>query len=321
VDVRSHYVVVDSFFADARALRRAYEARFGERVPPFHPSRFAWEYWHVPGQFAQHRAPARDVFPADVLARFEARLLAWSGRALGLGVLASPPWVSFVLDGDYQGIHRDSPNGLFAFTYGLSRPGRPRFSGGETLLARPELLDYWRRGGAREDCADEPLFEAIAPAFNRLVAFDSRVPHAVRAVEGPRDPRDGRVAIQGWLRPRGCVLHGALAGDAHREQANDPSTGCVRAALSRVGKRPLAGVAGLCSVRLEVAAAGHVKRATLLVDTLVSTTGDEGAAPRASRAIVAAVGKARFPATRGASVVIAPVVVTPGAASVDSRAP
>jgi hypothetical protein len=315
---QSHHVVVDSFFADALVLRKAYEARFGERVPPFDRARFAWEYWHVPGQFAQHRAPARDVFPADVLARFEARLLAWSGRALGLSALGSPPWVSFVLHGDYQGIHRDSPNGVFAFTFGLSRPGRPPFSGGETLLARPELLDYWRRGGARESSADEPLFEAIAPVFNRLVAFDSRVPHAVRAVEGPRDPRDGRVAIQGWLRPDGCFLQGALAAVGDRKQANDRVTSCVGAALKRAGRGPFADTAGLCSVRLEVAGAGHVKRATVLVDTLVATGMSERAPTRAMQAILSALQKARFPPGRGASVVVAPVLVARGAASVAS---
>jgi hypothetical protein len=308
MDIRAHYVLTDSFFADARALRKAYEARFGERVPPFDRSRFVWEYWHVPGQFAQHRAPAHDVFPGDLLARFEARLLSWSARTLGLSALGSPPWVSYVLHGDYQGIHRDSPNGVFAFTFGLSRPGRSRFAGGETLLARPELLDYWRRGGAREDSADEPLFEVIPPAFNRLVAFDSRLPHAVRTVEGPRDPRDGRVAIQGWLKPNGCPTTGALTADEARAS--------LRAALRRLGRRALAGVAGLVSVRLEVAAAGHVKRAVPLLDTLVATGDDARAPARVAAVIGGACGRARFPAARGPSTVVVPVLVASQTADV-----
>jgi hypothetical protein len=310
LDLRAHYFVVDAFFAGARALRAAYEARFGERVPPFDRSRFAWEYWHVPGQFAQHRAPARDVFPAPVLGPFEARLLAWSSRTLGLGALGSPPWVSFVLHGDYQGIHRDTPNGVFAFTFGLSRPGRARFTGGETLLARPELLDYWRHGGAREEGAAEPLFEAIPAAFNRLVAFDSRVPHAVRTVEGPRDPRDGRVAIQGWLRGAGCVAHGALG----RDEATDR----VRCALRGLGRRALGGAAGLCSVKLEVAAAGGVKRVTVLVDTVVATSADAKAPQRSTHAIRAALAKVRFGSRRAPSIVIAPVCVAEGAAAIAS---
>jgi len=309
MDVRAHYLVVDRFFADARPLRAAYERRFGERVPPFDPARFAWEYWHVPGQFAQHRAPARSVFPEDLLKRFEKRLLSWGARALGLQALGGPPWVSFVLHGDYQGIHRDTPNGTFAFTFGLSRPGRrPPFRGGETLLARPELLDYWRHGGSREDTAGEPLFEEIPPSFNRLVAFDARVPHAVRTVEGPRDPRDGRVAIQGWLKADGCVVDGALD--------RDDATRLVRAALKRLPHRALAAAAGLLTVRLDLAAAGHVKRAAALVDTLVPTGDDADAPARAGRAVLSALRALRFHAARSPSLVVAPVDVADARARV-----
>lgn len=309
MDIRAHYHVVDAFFDEALALRRAYEARFGERVPPFDPARFAWEYWHVPGQFAQHRAPARAVFPEALLGRFEARLLAWGARTLGLSTLGGPPWVSFVLHGDYQGIHRDTPNGVFAFTFGLSRPGRrPPFAGGETLLARPELLDYWGHGGAREDTADQPLFEEVAPLFNRFVVFDARIPHAVRMVEGPRDPRDGRVAIQGWLKADGCVVRGG----ASRDEATERSRGL----LKRIPKRALRGAGGLLVVRVELSAAGAAKRATELANTLVPTAGDATAPARASKAVLAALSRLRLAAGRAAGTVVAPVHVLDGAAAV-----
>jgi hypothetical protein len=307
MDIRAHYHVVDGFFDEARALRTAYEARFGERVPPFDPARFAWEYWHVPGQFAQHRAPARAVFPEALLARFEARLLAWGARTLGLSALGGPPWVSFVLHADYQGIHRDTPNGVFAFTFGLSRPGRPRFNGGETLLARPELLDYWRHGGAREDTADGPLFEEVPSLFNRLVVFDARVPHAVRAVEGPRDPRDARVALQGWLKADGCVAQGGAA--------KQDATARARHVLKRIARTAIAGAAGLLAVRLDLSAAGSVKRAAELANTLVPTAGDEKAPARAAKAVLAALSRLRVAPGRPASVV-APVHVLGGAATV-----
>jgi hypothetical protein len=304
----SHVHVVDAFFDDARALRAAFEGRFGERVPPFDPARFAWEYWHVPGQFAQHRAPARSVFPAELLMRFEARLLAWGARTLGLSVLGGPMWVSFVLHGDYQGLHRDTPNGVFAFTFGLSRPGRPRFTGGQTLLARPELLDYWRRGGgARAETADEPLFEEIPSLFNRLVAFDARVPHAVRTVEGPRDPRDGRVAIQGWLAPDGAVVTGAVP--------RDEATAAVRRLLKHIAKRPLAGAGGLLTARLEIAASGAVKRTRELASTLVPTGSDDAAPSRAARAVLGALARLRLPSARGPSALVVPVHVLDGVAA------
>jgi hypothetical protein len=308
MDIAAHFFVVDSFFDGARELRRAYEARFGERVPPFDSSRFAWEYWHVPGQFAQHRAPARTVFPAEALMRFETRLLAWGARALGLQTLGGPPWVSFVLHGDYQGLHRDTPNGVFAFSYGLSRPGRARFTGGETLLARPELLDYWRHGGAREDTADEPLFEAVPSLFNRLVVFDARVPHGVRTVEGPRDPRDGRVAIQGWLKADGCVVQGAFA--------KQDATAKVRSSLKRVPRGPLAGTAGLLAVRLELSASGAVKRTTELANTLVATGADADAPSRAARTLLRALSTVRLRGGAGHGTVVVPVHVEESSASV-----
>jgi hypothetical protein len=306
MDLDAHYRVVDSFFEGARALRKDYERRFGERVPPFDPSRYAWEYWHVPGQFAQHRAPARAVFDGALLDRFEARLRAWAARSLGLSALGSPPWVSFVLHGDYQGVHRDTPNGVFAFTFGLSRPGRiVPFRGGETLLARPELLDYWRRGGAREETSDEPLFEEIPSLFNRLVAFDARIPHAVRAVEGPRDPRDGRVALQGWLKAEGCIVQGTADRAAVSQM--------LRETVGRVPEAQLTGAAGLLTLKLDVSAKGHVKRATELVNTLVAVASDASAASRAARVLAGRLGRLRLPPTGRPLSLIVPVLVDDGA--------
>jgi hypothetical protein len=215
--------------------------------------------------------------------------------------------VSFVLHGDYQGLHRDTPNGVFAFTFGLSRPGRPRFTGGETLLARQELLDYWRHGGPREDTADQPLFEEIPSLFNRLVVFDARVPHGVRTVEGPRDPRDGRVALQGWLKADGCVVQGGLA----KEEAD----AAVRVSLKRLARRSLAGAAGLLAVRLDVSASGAVKRFRELANTLVATGADAAAPSRVARTLVGALANVRLREARGPGAVVAPVHVVEGSAS------
>ena len=305
MDVRAHYLVVDGFLAAARPLRAAFEARFAERLDPFDPSRFVWEYWHVPDQFSQHRAPARTVFPAVALVSFERRLLSWASGALGLSELAGPLWVSFLLDGDFQALHRDTPNGTFAFTFGLSRPGRPRFTGGETLLARPELLDYWRLGGTRPETAADPLFEAIPSVLNRLVAFDARVPHAVRTVQGPRHPRDGRLAIQGWLAANGCVVSGGS------RTARDPRDvdATVRRALRRVPRPALVDSEGLLAVRLQVSRDGRVRRATTLACTLVPSD-------RAARPVLAALARVRFAPAAAATAIVVPAHVTGGKALV-----
>src|SRR5262249_51174407 len=123
---------------------------------------------------------------------------------------------------------------------------------------------------------------------------------------------------QGWLRAEGCAVQGPLGNARDRKQANDPAddlaTKPVRAALQRVSRRALAGAAGLLSVRLEVAAAGHVKRATPLVDTLVAVGKDERAPSRATRAVVGALERARFPPAKGPSTVVAPIAVADGVA-------
>jgi hypothetical protein len=307
LDLARPWLVVDGFFDGARALRRAFERVVrGKRLDPMDPARFRWERWHVPGEFSQQRTPARAFFPKDLTAAFEARLLAWSAVTLGLTALADPPWLSELLDGQFQALHRDSPNGQIAFSYGVVRPGRLRFRGGETLLARPELLDYWRLGGHRPESAWEPLFDEVAPRFDRLVCFDSRVPHAVRAVEGPRAPGDGRIAIQGWLRAEGCVV---VRGDANPTDA----TRVANERLARVPRRELSGAAGLLTVRID----RRVAAPNVLVD-LLAPVDRAGAGPRrARRAVVSALRGARWPAH--AERVSVPVVVADGVARVPAR--
>jgi hypothetical protein len=292
---RLRYIVVDGFFADARAMRRELDRRLADRTSPFDPARFVWEHWHVPGQFSQLRTPARSFFSAPLTLAFEGRLLRWAKASLGVSRLGGPPWLSAITDGGFQGVHRDSPNGQLAFSYGLATG---RFAGGETLLARDELLDYFRSGSHAEDTADTPLFDEVRPRFDRLVVFDSRLPHAVRAVEGPRRTRDGRIAIQGWLAAAGCVVDGAYAPDEATRAAN--------LALARAGD--VRGVEGLLAVRLETGKDGRVKRALPLASTLVEVT--RGAPERAARRILQALVRARFPA--GAARIVVPSLVARG---------
>lgn len=301
-DPSRHYRVVDRFFEGAASLRRAFEGAFSERLPPFDPRRFVWERWHVEGQFRQQRAPARLFFAAEPMAAFEARLLSWASVELGLSALGGPPWLSYLIDGDFQGIHRDTPNGVFAFSYGLSSPRGARFRGGETVLARPELLDYWRLGAHAEQVSHTPLFDEIPSRYDRLVVFDSRLPHAVSPVEGPRDARAGRVAIQGWLVPNGCVARGV------------PEVDELAGSVIRRAARACRGTDGLLTLSVAVGRGGAAGRVDVLVDTLVATGGDAAAPERASSALRSLWGLARFPRPRGpgGGRVIVPVLIRAG---------
>lgn len=265
--------VVDGFLADPRPLRRAFDRAVDDRADPLDPVRFRWEYWNVPGQFSQHRAPARAVL-GDAADAFEARLFAWARRRLGLARLASPAWLSFLVDGQYQGIHRDGPNGDVAFSFGLSWPRTPRFRGGETLLARMELLDYFGTSADRPERASDPLFDEIPSRFNRLVAFDARLPHMVGRVEGPHQAREGRVAIQGWLVPGGILAGERAPGDL----------GPVVASRLRSVKLDR-GAYGLVTFALDIRRDGAVRAATPLLDLLVPGAPGRAALERALGAL------------------------------------
>src|SRR5262249_8398919 len=130
----------------------------------------------------------------------------------------------------------------------------------------------------------------------------SRLPHAVRAVEGPRRARDGRIAVQGWVEAAGCAALGQLAPAEATRAANR--------ALARA--RELRGVEGVVAVRLDTTRDGRLKRATPLATTLVDPGGGDPA--RALRAVVRALERARFPA--GSARVVAPALVQRGRARV-----
>lgn len=265
---RFRYFVTDSFYRDARALRRQLDRALSDERDPFDAARFAWEAWHVPWQFSQLRAPARAIF-GDLLAAWEARVLARLGRELGVVAFGGPPWISILRDRDFQALHRDSPNGHLAFSFGLGREAK--FRGGETLIANDELLDYFRKGAHRDRAAADPMFDVVPSRFNRIVVFDARLPHAVREVEGPREPRHGRITIQGWLRA------GTFIPDA------DAST--MRALARAIGTIRAADVEGLV-----------VATPKAIVMHTLAVTGERGnkAVPAALRAIAAAIRRLRL---------------------------
>lgn len=51
---------------------------------------------------------------------------------------------SCYVNGCRQGLHADAPHGPFAFVLSLTQWEARRFIGGETVLLRPAVLDYWR---------------------------------------------------------------------------------------------------------------------------------------------------------------------------------
>ncbi len=252
-------IVVDRFEAElGRTLRGHFDERFAEPRRA-RRDRFVWDYWHVPGQYTVLRTPAFEFFPAATYRRFHEALVWWGRRTLGCHDI-SPPWLSTYVEGCRQELHGDLPHGPWAFVYSLT-PSKPVFRGGQTLLLREEVLDYWRDFQSERGVEEAQLVEEIEPRFSRLVVFDPRRPHGVRRVEGTHDPRQGRLVIHGWfVQPRPFV-EGALPAEA-AELA-------IEAATEAVGRFVEAGlpVSGMLSLRLDVAPSGAVTKTTLLSDT------------------------------------------------------
>jgi hypothetical protein len=197
-------VVVDRFAPEARALRSTFDERF-EEPRSTRADRFVWDWWHVPGQYTALRTPAWTYFPKRLYESFHRRLVAWGRETLGCHDI-SPPWLSLYIDGCRQELHGDLPHGPFAFVYSLTNWTNRAFDGGETLLLRDEVLDFWHDFRSVRAVEERELVRAIEPRFNRLSVFDPRIPHGVRTVTGTRDPREGRLVIHGWfVQPRPFV--------------------------------------------------------------------------------------------------------------------
>jgi hypothetical protein len=251
-------VIVDRFAPEGRELRATFDERFADPRST-RGDRFMWDWWHVPGQYTALRTPAWTYFPRRIYESFHRRLVAWGRETLGCHDI-SPPWLSNYIDGCRQELHGDLPHGPFAFVYSLTNWSRRVFTGGETLLLRDEVLDFWHDFRSVRAVEEHELLRAIEPRFDRLTVFDPRIPHGVRPVSGTRDPREGRLVIHGWfVQPRPFV-RGPLA------------TRVLTARLEElggqlgawIGELPVAGVLALA---FDVDRRGGVRNVRVLSDT------------------------------------------------------
>jgi hypothetical protein len=251
--------VVDRFAAEAGALREHFEQRFADPRSATR-DRFVWDLWNVPGQYTALRTPAWEYFPRKAYDAFHQRLVWWGRRTLGCHDV-SPPWLSCYVNGCEQRLHGDLPHGPVAFVFSLTKWDRRTFRGGETLLVRDEVLDFWR-GFTSTRAVEEPeVLDEVPARFNRLVAFDPRIPHGVRRVDGSMDPTEGRLVIHGWFVQPRPFIEGPLP-----EKALSSAIGRVTEAISPLLEAGLP-LAGLLSLGFTVTPAGTVTALRSLADT------------------------------------------------------
>lgn len=255
---RGSHLVIDDFAPETAALREVFDERFADPRAT-RDDRFVWDYWHVPGQYTALRTPAWTYFPTRLYERFHRRLVEWGRETLGCHDI-SPPWLSCYVDGCRQELHGDLPHGPWAFVFSLTNWRGRAFRGGETVMLRDEVLDFWSDFRSVRSVEEPQLVRSIEPKLGRLVVFDPRIPHGVREVTGTRDPREGRLVIHGWfVQPRPFV-EGPVEADHVAERI-----GALVAQLDEwIRDMPLS---GMLSFALDIDRAGRARKVRVLSDT------------------------------------------------------
>ena len=303
----THVRAVDGFLpaADAASLRKVFDDHHDDPKRT-HEYRFVWDYWHVPGQYTLLRTPAADYFPEAQYRELESTLLTFAREQLGCAGI-TPVWLSCYVDGCRQELHADVPHGPWAFVLSLTDWKARKFTGGETLILKPETLDYWRGFDADAVVERESLARLVEPEFNRLVVFDPRLPHGVPVVEGVRDPREGRLVIHGWFNDPEPHFTGGLTA----AEAEPVLMDILPPLYETLGELPRA--RGVVAVRAHVRPDGTVERTEYTADSLVPAPGGEDANPTEIRdaimlEIAGTLMDATFPAAEEPSVITLPVV-------------
>ena len=276
-------------------------------------------------QYSMLRTPAAAYFPEELFEEFCQELAEFGQKHLGCDAF-TPPWLACYTDGHEMAWHSDASHGPFAFVVSLTPDGcharaeseKPGwFEGGETVLLRPEILDYWRGFDGSRGLEADSIVERVDPApFGRVVCFDGRVPHSVSRVRGTRDPRRGRLVLTGWFSaPRPSAVGGLAEDGAPSAEAAAVLDAALAVAYDAMDELELARVAGFLGVRVAVTAAGAVQSVDALCDTLRVDSGeqrplDDDEVPddvSTRELIAAALSEAEFPPASEASTFTLPL--------------
>lgn len=294
-----HYLIQDKFFSGAKDLRKVFEDRF-KNPRKTEGDRFVWDYWYVQNQYQLIRTPAYHYFPDAIFKQLENELVRWGRETLGCHSI-TPPWLSYYVDGCHQGLHSDVPHGPWAYVFSLT-PKIRKFKGGETLILKPSVLNYWQNFSDNQDREADSFIEKIPADFNRLVVFDPRFPHGVTEVEGTRDPMEARLVIHGWfVEPRPYVV-GPLT-TTQVQVALDEFLFRLGEFLPEVGD-----VNGTISVQVRVATSGEVLSVKVLTNTVIGLRNEAEARKILAKFILTTLKEIKFPKKSKESTVVIPLL-------------
>jgi len=201
-------------------------------------------------------------------------LLTGLGESVGCAGI-TPPWLSLYLDGDTQNYHSDASHGPLAYVYSLTldEDYGTFFTGGETMLLDPSVLEYWRGYDGSKGVEAPNLVKYIPPTLGRVVAFDPRIPHGVTPVRGTRDVRHGRVVIHGWFTQPEIQFRGELnTNEIWREDARLVVEAAMDPIIETLGG-DIGRTLGYLAIQLDIVD-GSVTDVTAVADTLVADPED-----------------------------------------------
>lgn len=298
------YLVANRFYPRAKSLRKIYDENFSP-ADVAHQSRFVWDYWYHQNKYVHFRTPALSYFPEALINQFTDHLVNWGQKTLGCNAITAP-WLSYYIDGCKQELHGDIPHGPWAYVYSLTLDPS-RFTGGETLMLKAPILDYWNHWQSFDGLAHQDIFESIPSDFNRLLVFDGRIPHGVSMVQGPRDPKLARVVLHGWFTEPSPHIEGPLSARNCAKVLNQKLS-----AASADFDAMQSTLAGTLALRLQVNAQGELEKISPLISSLKAAGADTKAL---TQEIVRVIKKhfrdAKFEKAKAASQITLPLIFSP----------
>ena len=145
---------------------------------------------------------------------------------------------------------------------------KKEFRGGETLILKPQTLNYWSHFVDQKNHEYQNFVERIESKMNQLIVFDPRFPHGVTEVKGTRDPLKSRLVIHGWfVNPRPYVVGGLST--AQVQKALQPQFLQLNELLSQIEL-----MNGTLSCRLNISKNGKVASYSLISNSVLSIVGN-----------------------------------------------
>ncbi len=286
------------FYNKGRELRSYFEDRYDDPLKA-KSENFCWDYWSVPNQYRLLRTPASSFFPEEMFQPFVEHLLNWGRENLGCQMI-SHPWLSAYIDGSFQNLHSDVPHGPYSFVYSLTPWKKRKFTGGETLIAKPTLLRYFGEVSIDRSHETVDLIEKVPPQFNQLTLFDPRYPHGVERVQGVESLLDSRLVIHGWFTEPRPMLEGSLS----YKKVSKPLDQIAEIIMKDLADLPFQ---GLLSLRIKVLPSGKIAQFEVLAGHLVDSFGQT--IPKKDLATILKTIDLTFPKSSGSTLITLPLQI------------